>query len=285
MCCTYSHRPRPPACGHTGTPKCAASSSTASTSFSAAEPAGVDLAVVDRVGLQQLLEQHLVRAVLAGGDTRSARPRGGSRRGRARRRGSSAPRSSAGRNGSRCRIHSIACGDVPHLVGVGHQLALAADLLAHHLRSGARRTATSTPTLILKRVQPSASDSRHSRRTFVLGVAEPAGRGDVRGVAVAAQLGLARGLARLARAQQVERLVGGRARRRGSGSRSSATNCSGVRSATSFQTGLPSRFAQRSQTAFTIAAVARWITPFSGPSQRSCDVVRERAAERRRSRR
>ena len=41
-------------------------------------------------------------------------------------------------------------------------------------------------------------------------------------------------------------------------------------SASSFQSGLPSRFAHRSQTALTTAAVARWMTPFSGPSQRSC---------------
>ena len=32
---------------------------------------------------------------------------------------------------------------------------------------------------------------------------------------------------------------------------------------------VPSSFAHRSHTAFTIAPVARWITPFSGPSQRS----------------
>ncbi len=36
-----------------------------------------------------------------------------------------------------------------------------------------------------------------------------------------------------------------------------------------FQTGLPSLLAHRSQTALTIAAVARWITPLSGPSQRN----------------
>ena len=41
-------------------------------------------------------------------------------------------------------------------------------------------------------------------------------------------------------------------------------------SESSFQSGLPSRLAHRSQTALTTAAVARWITPFSGPSQRSC---------------
>jgi hypothetical protein len=49
-----------------------------------------------------------------------------------------------------------------------------------------------------------------------------------------------------------------------------ATNCSGVMSATSFHTGLPSTLAYKSHTALTIAAVAKWITPFSGPIQRSC---------------
>ena len=41
-------------------------------------------------------------------------------------------------------------------------------------------------------------------------------------------------------------------------------------SASSFQSGFPWSLAERSQTAFTTAAVARWMTPFSGPSQRSC---------------
>ena len=49
-----------------------------------------------------------------------------------------------------------------------------------------------------------------------------------------------------------------------------ATVCSGVRSASSFQTGLPSRRAHRSQSAFTTAAVAMWTMPRSGPIQRSC---------------
>ena len=35
--------------------------------------------------------------------------------------------------------------------------------------------------------------------------------------------------------------------------------------------GLPSAFAHRSHTALTSAAVARWIAPFSGPIQRSCE--------------
>jgi len=47
------------------------------------------------------------------------------------------------------------------------------------------------------------------------------------------------------------------------------TSSSGLMSASSFQSGFPSTFAQRSQTALTIAAVARWIAPFSGPIQRN----------------
>ena len=42
-------------------------------------------------------------------------------------------------------------------------------------------------------------------------------------------------------------------------------------SATSFHSGLPSARAHRSHTALTSAAVARWIAPFSGPIQRSCE--------------
>ena len=48
-----------------------------------------------------------------------------------------------------------------------------------------------------------------------------------------------------------------------------ATSSSGVMSTRSFQSGLPAVFANRSQTALTTAAVARWMTPFSGPIQRS----------------
>ena len=43
------------------------------------------------------------------------------------------------------------------------------------------------------------------------------------------------------------------------------TNCSGVRSASNFQRGFPSIFAHKSHKAFIIAAVAKWVTPFSGP--------------------
>ncbi len=47
------------------------------------------------------------------------------------------------------------------------------------------------------------------------------------------------------------------------------TSSSGDMSATSCHTGLPSDLDQRSHIAFTIAPVARWIAPLSGPIQRS----------------
>ncbi len=48
-----------------------------------------------------------------------------------------------------------------------------------------------------------------------------------------------------------------------------ATSSSGERCESSCQSGTPTSFAHRSQTAFTTAPAARWMTPFSGPSQRS----------------
>ncbi len=49
----------------------------------------------------------------------------------------------------------------------------------------------------------------------------------------------------------------------------SSTICPGLISERSFHNGLPAIFAQRSQSALTTAAVAMWMTPFSGPSHRS----------------
>jgi hypothetical protein len=51
----------------------------------------------------------------------------------------------------------------------------------------------------------------------------------------------------------------------------SRTISSGVISATTRHTGLPSTLAQRSQSELTTAPSARCTTPFSGPIQRSCE--------------
>ena len=97
----------------------------------AAEPARVDLAVVDRLGLQQLLEHDAVRRVLTGRDA--------DRRDRAPDRGVAEHVVGARRlldppQAERLEVpHPLdRLPDVPHLVGVGHQRQVA-DLLAHHL--------------------------------------------------------------------------------------------------------------------------------------------------------
>ena len=63
----------------------------------AADAARVELADVDRLGLEELLEDDPVLDVLAGRDPDRARSRAGCARARARRRGSSAPRSTTDR--------------------------------------------------------------------------------------------------------------------------------------------------------------------------------------------
>jgi len=51
-CCTYSQRPTPPACGHTGTLNFAAMSRIARFSFTPAHAATVYLADADRARLE-----------------------------------------------------------------------------------------------------------------------------------------------------------------------------------------------------------------------------------------
>ena len=110
----------------------------------------------------------------------------------------------------------------------------------------------------------------HERLDLVVVVAEPAGRRRVGRVARGDELAPRALLpARRARAAGRAPRPGG-GRRRCSGSRRSRRAPPATGRASSCQSGLPSRFAQRSQTALTTAAVARWMTPFSGPSQRSC---------------
>lgn len=56
---------------------------------------------------------------------------------------------------------------------------------------------------------------------------------------------------------------------------------SGVKSAMSFQSGFPRALANMSQTALQTAAVARAMTPFSGPSHRCCGSATTRRNELR----
>ena len=77
-----------------------------------------------------------------------------------------------------------------------------------------------------------------------------------------------------------ERLVG----RQGVGDvaeRDDRTSSSGDISTRSFHSGLPARFASRSQIALMTAAVARWMTPFSGPDPAKLAVADQRIPEPR----
>ena len=241
----------------------------------AAHAAGVDLHVADRVGLQQLLEHHAVLADLAGGD--------GDRRDLPRdprmpqhvvrtRRLLDPPGIEP-----RQRLH---LGDglvhVPALVGVHHQRAIRADLLAHD-RGAADVVLEVLPDLHLEGRPPLRDGLAAQAPHLVVRISEPPGRRRVGGIAVGAHLGFAR----------VERRRGARAASRPprSGVSTSVmyeksiveTSCSGDRSTRCFHIGFRSRLAQRSQTAFSTAPVAMCRMPFSGPSQRSClSTVRSR---------
>ena len=112
----------------------------------------------------------------------------------------------------------------------------------------------------------------------------PSSPADVRvgGIAVAQEDGLAVALCRLLPLENRQRLVLRQRVGDVAGSRSHATICCGVMSASSFHSGLPACLACRSHIALTMAAIAMWMTPFSGPSQRSCESPasdRQNAAE------
>ena len=68
---------------------------------------------------------------------------------------------------SRQRLHVLdGLGHVPALVRVHHQRALRAERLADDARRGGRSSSWSLPTFILMCVQPAATASWDSRRTF-----------------------------------------------------------------------------------------------------------------------
>ena len=114
----------------------AASNRIASASFTPPSAARVDLAEVDRLRLQQLFEDRPGSRRARPSRHRRARSRARMPRGRARRRGSSAPRSTAGRTARACSIArsprrrptpgwrpSSGCGPGP--ISLAHQLAAA----------------------------------------------------------------------------------------------------------------------------------------------------------------
>ena len=149
----------------------------------AADAAGVDLADVDRLGLEELLEDHAVLHVLAGRDAGS---------GRSARRMRAWPSTSSGLVGSSIH-HGSKRAETPHrgdrlvdapdLVGVHHQHAVAAR--APRGSGAARRSSASrsAPTFILTWREARRERLAARALDLLVGVAEPAGRGRVGRVA------------------------------------------------------------------------------------------------------
>ena len=146
----------------------------------AADPARVELAEVDRLGLEQLLEDDAVLDVLAGRDP-DGRDVAGSGHGPGRRRGSSAPRSTTVRARRACAsIRSPR--RRPHLVRVHHQDAVRPELSPD--QSGAAVVRGEVATHLHLHV----GEARHcgfadERLDLGVVVAEPAGGRRIGGVA------------------------------------------------------------------------------------------------------
>ena len=187
------HRPTPPACGQTGTPN-RATEGHRQRFVDAAETGGVDLAEVDRAGLPGLLEEHAIRGVLAGGDAEGAhgpRERRVSQHVVRARRLFDPPRVE-----HRERLHARdGFADVPLLVRVDHQLAIGTDRVAHDAqppRVVFRRAAD----LDLEVREPVGDRFVAPLADQLVGIAHPAHRCRVRGIAGLDELGLAIGLRR-----------------------------------------------------------------------------------------
>ena len=131
----------------------------------AADPAGVDLDDVDRLGLQQLLEDHTVLHVLAGCDRESGAPPRGSSDGRGCRRARSAPRSSTDRTPRVCPSTRWP-GRRPSAGWRRGRCAPPSPTATRATLSRRMSDATSAPTFSLSIVNPSATDWRASRATL-----------------------------------------------------------------------------------------------------------------------
>ena len=106
-CWTISHRPTPPACGHTGTPNLAASRRMARFSLTppTRQASICTTSIASACSSCLKITRFCTCSPVA---TRTGRTARGWRGGRARRRARSAPRSSTGRTRASCAIHSIA---------------------------------------------------------------------------------------------------------------------------------------------------------------------------------
>ena len=171
----------------------------------AADPARVDLAIVDGLGLHELLEDHAVGRVLTG---RHAHGRDRAADGRVAEHVVGTRRLLDPAKVERLEVLHARdrLVDVPHLIGVGHQRQVA-DLLAHHLAPA--DVARDVEAHLGLEAAPAVGERLAAEVAhLLLAVAEPPGRREVRGVPVAFEVGDAIGTCRREGAQQVERLVG-----------------------------------------------------------------------------
>ena len=167
--------------------------------------------------------------------------------------------------------------DAPDLVGVHQQPAVGADDLPDD-PGAALVVGGVAPDLHLQGA-PTVADRRlRAPPHLLVGIAEPAGRGRVRRIAVLLHLPRPLLQSRAPRAEQFDRpLRGDRVREVAEGHAGHELVRRHVREQPPQR---PASRALRSQSALTSAAVARCTTPFSGPSQRSCEspVIRRHAA-------
>ena len=170
----------------------------------ATEAAAVDLRGVDGAGLQQLLEHHPVVGVLAGhdadrGDGLADAGVGEDVVGAGRL--LDPPRVDLGEG-----LHVVDGDvDVPHLVGVDHEPPVGADLGTDE-RGAAHVVVAVLPDLHLEGVPTLRDPGAALGPDLVVGVAQPAGRGDVGGVAVGEQMRPPLGPPGLGLLQQRQRL-------------------------------------------------------------------------------
>ena len=155
-----------------------------------AEPAGVDLAKADRIGLQQLLEDNPVLHMLAG---RHADRRDGASDCRMAQHIVGAGRLLDPERVEGCQPGHVGdrLADIPDLVGIHHQGAIWPDLLADDL--GATQVVVDIAADLHLDVHP-ASGYRlaQQRAQLIVGVSQPAGRSRVGWEAARAHLGHAR---------------------------------------------------------------------------------------------
>ena len=219
--------------------------------------------------LQQLLENDPVGDVLAGGDAdRGDRPPDRAR-GRGCRRGWSAPRSRPGRSPASRRTQLRSPRRRPRPGWRRRRGRCRCRSSRGRARSGARRPPGRAPTLNLtcsnrpaiacaaQRRPAARRRSRASRPKSCKPGSRPARSSSTRSALPAAPR------------RSSSSASSGRARRSGSGSRPARRAPRASCRPGAATAACPARLARRSHTAFTTAPIAMWMTPFSGPSQRS----------------